>query len=236
MKIDWKDKTNWVGAVFVIFFFLFLLNRIGNYFDLDKSTWAGWVQAIGSIVAIFAAIYISQYQHQSDRKRDVIAEKNQLLRLMQSLKDELDVVKTSFALSAGDNIKSTPDGEGVPFYMELSDRPFMVYSSYVTQIGIIPDSELRRDIIATYTRFNIFILTLKINNGMFNRVDGWLRDGALMEKSENPIVQKDFRDWKAHGNAVRQGYSACVDACDGLIEYLKKSITDLQNELKIDKG
>lgn len=35
---------------------------IGNFLGLDKNTWPAWVQAIGSILAVFSAVYIMKRQ------------------------------------------------------------------------------------------------------------------------------------------------------------------------------
>ena len=45
---------------------------IGNYFKLDKTTWSGWVQAIGSIAALGVAIFVmarqNRYAIDADRR------------------------------------------------------------------------------------------------------------------------------------------------------------------------
>lgn len=54
----------------VIAFLLVDLVWLGRAFDLGKSDWAAWVQAIGSIAAIFGAFIIANGQLKRDREAD----------------------------------------------------------------------------------------------------------------------------------------------------------------------
>jgi hypothetical protein len=46
-----------------------LLGVLGGHFQLTKSDWAAWVQAVGSIGAVLAAVLLVQYQHQKELTR-----------------------------------------------------------------------------------------------------------------------------------------------------------------------
>jgi len=68
MKIDWKDWTNWVGALLAASVAIFILNRVGSLLELSKSDWASWVQAIGAIVAIVGTWMGTKHQIQHGQR------------------------------------------------------------------------------------------------------------------------------------------------------------------------
>lgn len=47
---------------------------IGDHFELNKSEWASWVQAIGSIAAIGGAIWIASEQARRDQRKAAVSE------------------------------------------------------------------------------------------------------------------------------------------------------------------
>lgn len=82
-----SDVKKFIYFVLTIWATIFIA-WVGNSLGLDKNSWAGWVQAIGSIVAILAAVFISKYQHQkSEQAADDTAalQKLALLRAIQEV-------------------------------------------------------------------------------------------------------------------------------------------------------
>lgn len=220
--MKWYSKFG-IGAALGILLTVFVMR-----FPNTSEQWASWVQAFGSIGAIYFAIYTLRVQHDRDRARVEEEDRLQLLRLLQSLKDELEVVKASFALSAGNDIKNSIPGNGVNASFYLSDKPFQVYASHVDRIGLIPKDDLRRKIIATYTRFNIFILALKMQNDLFHVVEQWNRKIGYANSTPN-IEQNDRQTWNEHGNVLRTGYEDCITMGDKLIYDLGEAILKLKN-------
>ena len=64
----------------------FISAFIGNYFGLDKSTWSGWVQAIGSIAALGVAIFVMARQN----RYAIDADKRALLQRANAVSAILD--------------------------------------------------------------------------------------------------------------------------------------------------
>ena len=58
----WLISTPVIAASLAIFLLLGLV-LLGRSYNLSKSDWSGWVQAIGSILAIAGAILIARNQH-----------------------------------------------------------------------------------------------------------------------------------------------------------------------------
>jgi hypothetical protein len=57
---------------------------VGRFYNLNKSDWAGWVQAVGSIVAIAGAFLISHLQYKKELQREEV-------RRQEARRDDLDV-------------------------------------------------------------------------------------------------------------------------------------------------
>lgn len=73
------------------------LTYTGTAIDLNKSEWASWVQAVGAIVAIFAAVAISNFQLENQRRLDADREVQEAARLLtfadSVLKNALDAIE-----------------------------------------------------------------------------------------------------------------------------------------------
>lgn len=59
---------------------------IGNYFGLNRETWPGWGQAIGSIAALGVAIFVMSQQNEHAAKLLVDVDKRAILRRAASVK------------------------------------------------------------------------------------------------------------------------------------------------------
>lgn len=63
-----------------------LLWTLGLRWELSKSDWAAWVQAIGSIAAIFAALSIVQVQHQNELRHTAETKRQERRTRLNALK------------------------------------------------------------------------------------------------------------------------------------------------------
>lgn len=92
-------KYPYIKVALPVFFGIVTIAILGNHFELTKSDWSGWVQAIGSIAAILGAFYIAdtqtkqalkvanERQERDDRRRvDIV---DALLSRIYDLADEM---------------------------------------------------------------------------------------------------------------------------------------------------
>lgn len=94
MKMDWRDKSHWLAVAFATFAILVVLNRVGEAFGLDKTSWAAWVQAIGSIGAIVLAILISKNQNENQRQLEIEAERRERIRRLKIIQRLISPIVT----------------------------------------------------------------------------------------------------------------------------------------------
>ena len=73
-------KYPYLTVALLLFFGIIDIAILGNRYELTKSDWSGWVQAIGSIAALGVAIYIMSRQNQHSAQLLIDADKRALLR------------------------------------------------------------------------------------------------------------------------------------------------------------
>lgn len=91
---------------------------IGVAFDLGKSDWAAWVQAVGSIAAIFSAIWISNNQHEKERLQRAAQECEDSVAAFEAVAEMIQQASyfTKWATDRTANPKDT--AKGYPFFPE----------------------------------------------------------------------------------------------------------------------
>ncbi|RBA25501.1 hypothetical protein [Herminiimonas fonticola] len=195
-----------------------------------------WVQAVGSVLAIFVAIGVSINQHRNDLTRDAINDEVAVLRLLLGLRDEVVIAMRGAKTSFGKGISEAIIGEGVQMTFYPSDRPFKIYNSNVNRIGIIPEDKLRETIIGAYARFELLLVALKINNDQ-------LADYSAMQNLPYPTggiiaVEEAIRQAKVdfsqskfieHGDSLIQEYSDCLKCAEELVIELNQAIKNRKN-------
>ncbi|WP_298407686.1 hypothetical protein [Janthinobacterium sp.] len=63
---------------------------IGNFAGLDRNSWPGWVQAIGSVAALLVAIFVMRRQNAHTTKLALEADKRVLLRKVAAISAVVD--------------------------------------------------------------------------------------------------------------------------------------------------
>jgi hypothetical protein len=69
---------------------------VGTFFDLSKSDWAAWVQAVGSIGAIVGAVYVMDRQSEAAAKLAIDTEHRAMARRLSAIEG---IVEHAFHLS-----------------------------------------------------------------------------------------------------------------------------------------
>lgn len=138
---------------------------------------AAWIQATGSVLAILAAFFIAQDQHrkelkrQASRRRDEMeaiskAERVEEARLLQALRDEIEVRTLQFHLIVGEELEKCST-RALPFfdsYNLMAEDPFPVYRSLLPRLTLIQNKEVRQKIIRCYAAMESLVLTVMTNS------------------------------------------------------------------------
>lgn len=180
-KVDCKKygPCEWValgivGAVLIglgAYFFPAFRSLIG-----DNAT-AAWVQAIGSIGAIGAAIEVGRRQYatglrlqhmqeQRETRKQQEAERAEVSRVLQAIHDEIEVRWAQFEEIIGAHLDACSEAGGRMFavYNLMPVELFPVYRSLVGRLPLIADRNLRRGIVRCYARMEGLVLTVETNS------------------------------------------------------------------------
>jgi hypothetical protein len=147
------------------------------YPAFQSQEWAAWVQAIGSVGAIAAAIALGQQQHstglklqraqaQLDRERREREESSEAERVLQAIKDEVSIRWAQFEMVIGNDLDKTI-GAGDKMFAMYNRMPadlFPVYQALVDRLPLISDSDLRQKIVRGYAVMEGLVLTVETNS------------------------------------------------------------------------
>lgn len=139
---------------------------IGVQCKLSKSDWASWVQAVGSIAAIGAAILVSYIQNKNSENRELRHQREEIDGLLRSIRCEVQVLTSVADAHAGNTLRSLQPGQGFLVTFPISDNPFKIYDALAPRLGVISSNEIRIQIVKAYALANSMTTSFKLNNAM----------------------------------------------------------------------
>lgn len=137
----------------------------------EGQTWAAWVQAVGSIIAILAAVWISHRDNENAKKRALAAERSEATALLKMIEAELSVQWKQYSMSAGALILKIQADQPFLSYWEPPAVPFTVQSAAVGRLIAVDDAELRQMIILAYAEFTLLLRQFGVNNREIGNID-----------------------------------------------------------------
>jgi hypothetical protein len=211
--MNWEKIAGWSFAAIAS---LIVIAGIGNKLGLDANTWPAWVQAIGSIAAILAAVWVSYDQQTKQTKRDEERERDDLRHMLQSIRDELWITYTAAKERNGKLIEESKAGTPFFFKIPFTDRPFPIFNSCVSKLGRIPDDELRKLIIVGHGRARGLVLSVIANNGLVEKFE-YADYMARAMKDDVHQQQRSLIEQQmcAYGDALRKLHK---EACQSIEE------------------
>lgn len=193
--------------------------------EMKSSDVSAWVQGVGSLGAILAAIWVFQRQQKNDIERAHKQEKNDIKNLLRGLRDEVTVVTEQFEKRNGKLLMEGAADRAFPYRIPVGDNTFPIYESAVDHLGKISNDELRQKIIIGYGRTRGFIQSLKMNNQIIERLEK-AEYNFNVHKDEIHAMYLDqyLKSAQDYGNLLREIY---IEA----LQSFKELATSLQNEI-----
>lgn len=159
----------WLEGVVVVVVTCAMVVGVRGWPKLDDATsqvWAGWVQAIGSIAAILAAVAVASRQVRSARAQSIEAERREIANILQALRDEIEALWEGFEKTFGGRLSRSEPGKVFEFWWPSPEDPFVVYRSSAGKIGQIDNHDLRRAIVRVYARAEGMLVTVRTHNAL----------------------------------------------------------------------
>ncbi len=157
--------------------------------SFDWSTFgAGITGAVlgGIITGYFALRSVDKnYKNQLRQARE--NEEKLIKGLLQAIHDETETVFDRYQETMGARLESLKDAEPLLVYYPLVSDFFTVYNGNSFLIGRIPDNDLRKQIIKTYTLAKGMIDSYRMNNDLNQKFEYWHQ---LFQESTNVVHQQ----------------------------------------------
>jgi hypothetical protein len=139
---------------------------------IESSEAAGWVQAVGAIIAIIAAGRGIKSQLKAAEEASREHADHELQNTIGAIKAELGVYENVVrdVKDKIDNDIAVPLHEiTVKIFLEITPR-FVVFRANASHIGKIPDENLRKEIIAIYAELEVFFLAINKNSAILTLI------------------------------------------------------------------
>lgn len=193
---------------------------------IDSKDWAAWVQAVGSIAAILAAVALAWYQNETMLERERLKDLAELSGLLLSIKDEICMNFEMAQKMVGDELESTADGTGFFAVFPVEVDPFNIYNSLSHRLPIITDEILRRQIIKTYGVAKGAIGTFLQNNELVTKWEAVQRaankSGIDVDKEDADLMGAQIAQY---GDQVRGHYaSAKAEVAELLAQFRQRGV------------
>ena len=193
------------------------------YTRIEAKDWAAWVQAVGSIAAIFFAVVLTWYQGERSIEREQKKEKEDLEGLLLSIKDEVSVNMEMAHQTIGIALENTEPGTAFYFTFPVQEDPFYIYNSITNRLHLIKDEKLRFQIIKTYGVAKGVVQTFRFNNELVAKIElarrMQLSNGAFRDAMGAQLVEAQIREY---GDKVRGQYAQVKIEVENLLSILRE--------------
>ncbi|WP_417536290.1 hypothetical protein [Methylophaga sp.] len=191
---------------------------------MDWSTFGSAVAGavVGGFLAGYFSLKATQKSHENQVKHSEENEEKIISGLLQAIHDEIETVFERYQESMGARLESLDDGHGLAYYYPLVSDFFNVYNGNSFLIGRIPNNDLRKQIVKTYTLAKGMIDSYRMNNDLVSK---WEFSEKLYAESQLEV----------HKNQAVAHYSALVDYAENLKDShktLKQEVSALLRELR----
>ena len=106
-----------------------------------------------------------QQQHAEENEKKVVR------GLLQAIHDEVETIWDRYQDTMGSQLDTLKEGEALRFYYPLVSDFFTVYNGNSFLIGRIPDNDLRKQIIKTYTLAKGMVDSFRLNNDLVQKFE-----------------------------------------------------------------
>jgi len=188
---------------------------------------AAWVQAVGSIGAILAAVWVSHKQYRDTRELEAqraadeaAKELAETVAFVQAIREELRSIWFGYSSDVRKRLLAVPAHEYLDHVYPASADSFTIYNSMSSHVGKVPDAELRRLIVVVYAQAKGLVSSFQWHNTLIresNAINAG-SSGALHEmgsalvkrrelvastsklKERDAAIHRDLRDFRVRAS------------------------------------
>ncbi|WP_158935056.1 hypothetical protein [Burkholderia sp. S171] len=141
---------------------------------------AAWVQAVGSIGAILAAVWISNKQYRDTRELEArraadesAKELTETVAFVEAIREELKSVWYGYSSDTRKQLLAVEEEDYLDHVYPVSADAFTIYNGASSRVGKVPDAKLRRLIVVIYAQAKGLISSFQANNVLIREFDSY---------------------------------------------------------------
>ena len=180
---------------------------------------------IGGLIAVAGAIVAVRQTDRLGRQAQQAAEAKTVVRLLQALLDEIEVLWSRYQSTTGTMLAPLPSGKAFKFKWGIYQDYFTIYHSNGLLLTRIKDDELRHSIINTYTKAKGFSDSFRMNNELF---DKWFAADQGFQQTGDPTFGSAAQGYDVamaqYAGALKQQHAELATDVDKLVRSLRAAI------------
>jgi len=178
---------------------------------------------VGGLIAGFFALRAADkaFEHQQ-----IHADENEekLIRgLLQAIHDEIETIWDRYQDTMGSQLDVLKNDEPLNFYYPLVSDFFTVYNGNSFIIGRIPDNDLRKQIIKTYTLAKGMVDSFRLNNDLVGKFEA---ANKIYQETEEEIHKQHasahYRGLIIYANTLKHSHQSLKQEVSLLLRTLRK--------------
>lgn len=206
-------RSGYAKATLAVVLFTGMAIWCGALFLKKPDEWPGWVQAVGSVIAIYVAIIVAIYQTATQKREATDAADAELRGMLLSLRAEMSSTLGLLEDRVGPQIRDKPAGHAFNLIYPVPENPFHVYDALLHRLGTIGDDALRTQIVRTYSGAKGFVHTVRFNNDLLRALDLAITTADEGDARAQEVIQGRQAVLATYGDALKAHYEAVmVDA------------------------
>ncbi len=166
---------------------------------------AAWVQAVGSIGAILAAVWVAHRQYEQTRalelERAKAADDKEVAEtraFVLAIREELTALWEGYCIGTRKMLLEIPEGAPCNFRFPVTSDAFTVYNNASAMVGRVTNPELRRAIIVAYATAKGMVYTYQLNNDLVSDFDNF----EMLYRGDDRAVRLQLK----HQRLIEYGY------------------------------
>jgi hypothetical protein len=190
--------------------------------------WATFGSAItgavlGGLIAGYFALKSADKAYKNQTKQSKENEDQIIKALLQAIHDEMETVFETYQEAMGAQLESLKEGAPLLAYYPLVSDFFTVYNGNSFLIGRVPDNDLRKQIIKTYTLAKGMVDSFRMNNELNQKFEYWHQ--IFQESKSEEHQQKAAAHYNAlveYAKKLKLGHQQIKSETSQLLRTLRK--------------
>ena len=191
---------------------------------MDYDFTAFWSAVLGSVVAGFFTLIGVFITFRNQRRQTKENEEKTIKSLLQAIHDEMETIWERYQNTMGPRVESLKAGEPLDFYYPLISDFFSIYNGNSALIGRVPDDNLRKQIIKTYTLAKAMVDSFRCNNDLVAKHEFSVKLSAESQSdTHREMAKADHLALIQYAGDLQVGHNHLKREVDKLLREIEKS-------------